>query len=82
MIYLTSKVHSVKWMVETKENVLIGHKANLLGHRTSVVAEEEFPLLTNPSHTEFIYQNHDFSGAYKTEAYLEDSVFLIILWKE
>ena len=49
--------------------------AEFLSTWSGMAAEEEFPLLTNPSHTEFIYQNHDFSGAYKTEAYLEDSVF-------
>lgn len=49
--------------------------AEFLSTWSGMAAEDEFPLLTNPSHTEFIYQNHDFSGAYKTEAYLEDSVF-------
>lgn len=49
--------------------------AEFLSTWSGMAPEEEFPLLTNSSHTEFIYQNHDFSSAYRTEAYLEDSVF-------
>lgn len=49
--------------------------AEFLSTWSGMASEEEFPLLTNSSHTEFIYQNHDPSGAYRADAYLEDSVF-------
>lgn len=49
--------------------------AEFLSTWSGMATEQEFPLLTNGDRTEFVYQNHDPSGAYKTSAYLEDSAF-------